>query len=316
LYRRFRSLTGDERRAAARRALAAGDDVAAGGSEEGTLELRRRLELAIALDDRMRASDSLVALEARLLADTASTATPPSGSTAAIDSALAAELAARRTQIAALDGRMDDALTALIAIEPASPWVRVAAQSLMGAVLRNPACGAAVRAAVAKAVISGQETAGATEAAMWMRAEAELLREGKPAIDRTGAERAGTSALATSPKSAALLLASADLRVASGDASGAAALLRQVLSANAAGTEPWFEAKAMQIESIASTDQPRARSLLEQVRQLGNGFGDGAASARLSALDVRLSKSPSDSLSPERPAQRPANAVTPNGDRR
>ncbi len=316
LYRRFRSLTGDERRAAARRALAAGDDVAAGGSEEGTLELRRRLELAIALDDRMRASDSLVALEARLLADTASTATPPSGSSAAIDRALVAELAARRTQIAALDGRMDDALIALMAVEPASPWVRVAAQSLMGAVLRNPACGAAVRAAVAKAVISGQETAGAAEAAMWMRAEAELLREGKPAIDRTGAERAGTSALATSPKSAALLLASADLRVASGDASGAAALLRQVLSANAAGTEPWFEAKAMQIESIASTDQPRARSLLEQVRQLGNGFGDGAASARLSALDVRLSKSPSDSLSPERPAQRPANAVTPNGDRR
>jgi hypothetical protein len=186
----------------------------------------------------------------------------------------------------------------------------------MGAVLRNPACSAAIRAAVAKAVISGQETAGATEAAMWMRAEAELLREGKPAIDRAGADRAGSSALAISPKSAALLLASADLRVASGDASGAAALLRQVLSANPAGTEPWFEAKAMQIESIASTDQPRARSLLEQVRQLGNGFGEGAASARLSALDVRLSKSPSDISSPERPAQRPGNAMTPNGDRR
>jgi hypothetical protein len=140
-------------------------------------------------------------------------------------------------------------------------------------------------------VVSGLETPGITEASMWMRAEAELLRSGKPAVDRAGAERAGALALSSSPKSAALLLASADLRIASGDMPGAAALLRQVLSLSQAGTEPWFEAKAMQIESVASSDPARARALLEQVRQLGSGFGDGAAAARLGELDGRLPKS-------------------------
>lgn len=292
LYRRFRSLSGDERRVAARRALAAGDDVAAGGSEEGTLELRRRLEMAIALDDRMRAADSLAALDARLLTESAAIPGQPTGENAsATDSALTLELAARRAQIAALDGRLDDARAALATIPPGSPWGRVAAQSLLGAVLRNPACGPEIRAAVAQAVVSGLETPGITEASMWMRAEAELLRSGKPAVDRAGAERAGALALSSSPKSAALLLASADLRIASGDMPGAAALLRQVLSLSQAGTEPWFEAKAMQIESVASSDPARARALLEQVRQLGSGFGDGAAAARLGELDGRLPKS-------------------------
>ncbi len=309
LYRRFRALAGDERRVAARRALAAGDDVAAGGSEEGTLELRRRLEMAITLDDRMRAADALTALETRLLADSAALTPPPStASGPVVDTALAAELTARRAQIAALDGRLDDARAALSLLEPGSPWGRVAAQSLLGTVLRNPTCGPEIRAAVAKAVISGQETPGATEAAMWMRAEAELLREGKPSVDRVGSERAGSAALASAPKSALLLLASADMRVASGDASGAAALLQQVLSANAAGTEPWFEAKAMQIESVAATDPARARSLLEQVRQLGNGFGDGAAAARLASLDGRLPKPTVDG-----PVRAPVKATSASG---
>ena len=274
LYRRFRSLAGDDRRVAARRALAAGDDIAAGGGEEGTLELRRRLEMSVALDDRTRAADALAALEPRAVGADAAALTP--------------ELAARRSQIASLDGRLDDARDAAAVLDPASAWGRVAAQSLLAAVARNPACGAEVRAAVAKAVVTGQEHPGPTEVVMWMRAEAELLRAGKPAVDRAGAERAGAAALEASPRSAFLLLADADLRTAAGDAAGAADRLRTVLAASKAGSEQWFEAKAMQIESVAARDGAQARALLEQVRQLGGGFGRGEASTRLAALDARL----------------------------
>jgi hypothetical protein len=275
LYRRFRALAGEDRRVAARRALAAGDDVAAGGGEEGTLELRRRLEMAVALDDRMRAADALTGLEARVAG----------GADAA---ALGPELAARRAQIAALDGRLDDARSEVAALDPSSPWGRVAAASLLAAVARNPACGPEVRASVAKAAVAGQGSPGPAEAAMWMRAEAELLRERRPSVDRAGAERAGAEALRGNPRSAALLLADADLRSASGDAAGAADRLRTLLASAPIGSEQWYEAKAMQVEAIAATDGPKARSLLEQVRQLGNGFGEGASAARLDALDARL----------------------------
>jgi hypothetical protein len=61
-----------------------------------------------------------------------------------------------------------------------------------------------------------------------------------------------------------------------------------VLAASKAGTEQWFEAKAMQIESVAARDGAQARALLEQVRQLAGGFGQGEASMRLAALDARL----------------------------
>jgi hypothetical protein len=230
--------------------------------------------MSVALDDRTRAADALAALEPRAVGADAAALTP--------------ELAARRSQIASLDGRLDDARDAAAVLDPASAWGRVAAQSLLAAVARNPACGADVRAAVAKAVVTGQEHPGPTEVVMWMRAEAELLRAGKPAVDRAGAERAGAAALEASPRSAFLLLADADLRDAAGDAAGAADRLRTVLAASKAGTEQWFEAKAMQIESVAARDGAQARALLEQVRQLGGGFGRGEASIRLAALDARL----------------------------
>jgi hypothetical protein len=44
----------------------------------------------------------------------------------------------------------------------------------------------------------------------------------------------------------------------------------------------------MQVEAAARSDATRARAMLEQVRQLGGGFGAGAASARLHALDAKL----------------------------
>jgi hypothetical protein len=86
-------------------------------------------------------------------------------------------------------------------------------------------------------------------------------------------------------------LAEAELRGAIGDRAAEAALLRDVLSRERTGSDAWFEAKAMQVEALAREDAPRARVLLEQVRQLASGFGDGPVADRLRALDARLPKS-------------------------
>ena len=275
LYRRFRATSGEDRRVAARRALAAGDDIAAGGGDEGTLELRRRIEMAIALDDRMRADESLAALESRV-AD------------AGAADALRDELRARRIQVAALDGRLDDARADLASLDPKGAWGRVAAASLLASVARNPSCGPEARAEIARAVAAGSETPGPLEVALWLRADAELLRAGKEPVDRAGAERASSAVLRASPGSTDVLLADADFRVAAGDDAGAARSIKALLSSVAPGSEPWFEAKAMQVEAAARSDATRARAMLEQVRQLGGGFGAGAASARLHALDAKL----------------------------
>jgi hypothetical protein len=44
----------------------------------------------------------------------------------------------------------------------------------------------------------------------------------------------------------------------------------------------------MQVKAVAAEDAARARQLLDQVRQLGGGFGEGAAADQLHALDRTL----------------------------
>lgn len=277
LYRRFRAGSGDERRAAARRALAAGDDEPIGAGMEGVLELRRRIEMAIALDDAARASDALMLLAAR-----ADRPTP----------ALVDEMAARRAQVAALEGRLDDARHEAASLDPAGPWGRVASASLLAAVVRSPEATDSVRAEAARAVVRGQPRAGAMETGAWLRAEAGLARAGGDGFDRAGALQAAAEVRGAPGGSATVTLAEADLRGATGDGAGEAALLRDLLSRERTGSDAWFEAKAMQVEALASTDPVRARAMLEQVRQLATGFGDGPAADRLRALDARLPKSP------------------------
>jgi hypothetical protein len=276
LYRRFRSAAGDERRAAARRALAAGDDEPVGAGAEGTLELRRRIEMAVALDDAARASDALMLLAARLERPTP---------------ALADELAARRAQVAALEGRLEDARRESAALDPAGPWGRVASASLLAAVLRSPDAPDSVRAEVARSVVKGQPRPGAAETCGWLRAEAGLARAGKNGFDRAGALEAAAQVRAAPGGSVTVALAEAELRGAIGDRAAEAALLRDVLSRERTGSDAWFEATAMQVEALAREDAPRARVLLEQVRQLASGFGDGPVADRLRALDARLPKS-------------------------
>jgi len=274
LYRRFRATQGDERRAAARRALLAGDDVALGGGDEGTLDLRRRLEMSVAIGDRTRAADSLAALESRA----ASMADPGS---------MRDEILARRVQVACVEGRLDDAQSDLAAIDPAGPWARVAAHALLAEAQRVPGTVPTVRAAAARAVCRAAAVPASADIATWLRAEAEILRAGGTGVDRDGAARAAAEALKAAPGSADLLLADAEFRAASGDAAASERSLRAVLSAAPAGSETWLLAKAMQVEAIAAADPGRARALLEQVRRIG-GFGSGEALARFERLDAQL----------------------------
>jgi hypothetical protein len=276
LYRRFRSLQGAERVAAARRALVAGDDRAVGASAEGTVELRRRLEMALALDDRARAADALAALDARVAGDTAAVRE------------LGQELAARRAQVAALDGRLDDARTAAQGIEPGSSWGRVAWGAVLAAAERDPATGDAARAAAARALALAATPPAVRDVATWARAEARLVGSGRPAVDAAGAAAAVDAALDASPRSATLLMADAELRLARGDRARALERLQSALASSAVGSPDWFDAKAMQVEAVAATDPAAARVLLDQVRPLAGGFGDGPVSARLDALDARL----------------------------
>ena len=279
LYRRFRSLQGAERVAAARRALVAGDDRAVGASAEGTVELRRRLEMAVALDDRVRAADALAALDARVAGD------------AALTRELAQELAARRAQVAALEGRLDDARTAADAVDPASAWGRVAWGAVLAAAERDPVSGDAARAAAARALVLASKPPAPRDVALWARAEARLLATGRPAVDAAGAAAALVVAIEASPRSAALLMADAELRLARGDRAQALERLQSALASSSVGSPDWFDAKAAQLEAVAATDPVAARALLDQVRPLAGSFGDGPAAARLSALDAQLPRS-------------------------
>jgi hypothetical protein len=206
-------------------------------------------------------------------------------------SALADVLAARRAQVAALEGRLEDARRESAALDPAGPWGRVASASLLAAVLRSPDAPDSVRAEVARSVVKGQPRPGAAETCGWLRAEAGLARAGKSGFDRAGALEAAAQVRAAPGGSVTVALAEAELRGAIGDRAAEAALLRDVLSRERTGSDAWFEAKAMQVEALAREDAPRARVLLEQVRQLASGFGDGPVADRLRALDARLPKS-------------------------
>ena len=272
LYRRFRASTGDERASAARRALRAGDDEPAGAGDAGTVDLRRRAEMALAIEDRVRAAEAVDALGARVEAD----------------GPLRDELAARRCQVAALEGRLDAAQGFAAEVARDTPWARLAGSALLAAVLRDPSASPEVRASAVAAAVRGQSPPPVAETVLWLRAESELARRGQPGIDRAGARAAADAARASVGGDQSLMLADADFLLATGDASGSAAVIDRVLASSAVGSETWFEAKAMQIEAAARADPARARAMLDQVRVLAGGFGSGPAAGRLAQLDRSL----------------------------
>ncbi len=272
LYRRFRASSGDERASAARRALRAGDDEPAGAGDAGTVDLRRRAEMALAIEDRVRAAEAVDALGARVDGD----------------GPLRDELAARRCQVAALEGRLDAAQGFAAEVARDTPWARIAGSALLAAVLRDPSASPEMRASAVVAAVRGQSPPPVAETVLWLRAESELARRGQPGIDRAGARAAADAARASTGGDPLLMLADADFLQATGDPSGSAAVIDRVLASSAVGSETWFEAKAMQIEAVARAEPVRARAMLEQVRALAGGFGSGAAAARLGELERAL----------------------------
>jgi hypothetical protein len=155
-----------------------------------------------------------------------------------------------------------------------------------------------MRASAVAAAVRGQSPPPVAEIVLWVRAEGELARRGQPGIDRTGAREALDAARAAHPGDAALSLADADFRLATGDPAGAAAAIERVLAASPVASEPWFEAKAMQVGATARVDASRARAMLEQVRSLAGGFGSGAAARRFAELDRSLPALPAGRRSP------------------
>ena len=272
LYRRFRGTSGDARRAAARRALVAGDDEPPGAGDAGTVALRQRVEMALAVDDRVRAAEAIEALGARI---------EPDGP-------LREELAARRCQVAALEGRLEAAQGFAAEVPAGSPWARVASGALVMAVTRDPTSSPEARATVLAGAVRGTLPPPVLETALWLRAESELARRGQPGVDRTGALAAADAARAAFPADAGLLLAEADFRLATGDPGGSASSVDRVLATQPVGSAAWFDAKAMQVEAASRSDPSRARALLEQVRALTGGLGSGPAAERLLRLDASL----------------------------
>jgi hypothetical protein len=298
LYRRYRTLEGADRVAAARRALAVADQDLPDPGDNGTLDLRRRLEMGVAVDDRTRAAEALAALEARTARDER------------LAAQLADELAARRAQIAALGGSASDALAAAGAVDPLSAWGRVAWRAAFEAAERDAACTPAQRADAARGAFvaargspKGKETGAIVELMAYAQAEAALAAGGaSAAVGGHGATNAGPNARAqaaaaavaearqANPKRTDLALTDAELRWALGDQAGATEVLRTVLQGLAVATPDWLRAKAMQVRAMAAQDPARARDLLEQVRALAGDFGEGPTGDALRALDQELPK--------------------------
>jgi hypothetical protein len=238
LYRRFRTTEGVDRLSAARKALAVGDAEQVDPGQDGTLELRRRLELGVAVDDRTRSAESLAAIEVRTERD------------ADLAQSLAAELAARRTQIAALDRRASEALAAARELAPSSAWGRVAWRAAREAAARDPAATAVQRAIAARAVVQGWPDVAqvpAVETVAWANAEVALLADMEQRADGAsasegdapGAAAALASARARDAQDVDVALADASLRWAMGDRAGADEVLRTVLVKLPTGSPAW-----------------------------------------------------------------------------
>ena len=275
LYRRFRASDGVERTASARRALAVADDEPAAAGPVGTVDVRRRLEMAVAVRDAPRARQALDALAAR----------------AGQDPALADERAARAAQVAALEGRLLEAMDWLDRVDAASPWSRVAATTVLAAVGSSVRAPAELRARVSKRLADAPDAGSALPVGAllaWIEAEAQLARSGHAGVDRRGAIAAADRAVTAHPRDIPLALAAADFAAATGREARAQELVQRALSAEPVGSEGWLLAKAVQLEAMSVTDGPRARQMLDQVRQLTGGLGSGPGGDRLRSLDATL----------------------------
>ncbi|MFO0783985.1 MAG: hypothetical protein U0636_09915 [Phycisphaerales bacterium] len=146
------------------------------------------------------------------------------------------------------------------------------------------------RAQAARAVVVGIAPSSPPpgDVVAWVVAETALLRSPTPAVDPAGAAAALERALEERPRDLDLLLSDAAFRWARGDRSSAAERLGTLVGRLPMGTDAWYAAKTLQIRVVADGEPARARAILEQVKQLSGGLGQGAAARGLAELDQTL----------------------------
>jgi hypothetical protein len=94
--------------------------------------------------------------------------------------------------------------------------------------------------------------------------------------------------LAKRPKDAVALETVADLARAAGDRAAAAEALRSLVAGLPSGSERWYRAKTLLIESLAVIDPARARAVLAQHVALQPSYGPEPWGERLRAVERAL----------------------------
>jgi hypothetical protein len=230
---------------------------------------------------------------------------------------LGAEALMRRVQLAALEGDFPEASRRLAGLleDPAAEEVQreFARRALFRAAARRfrdepptapgrsevrAATLAAGEAIVANAIaIAGSPRAALEQAgiesvvALTLAAARESIAEAPASPDAALVARMRPLAdalLAKRPKDAATLETLADLALAAGDRPRAAEVLRSLVAGSPAGSERWFRAKTLLIETLAMIDPARARAVLAQHVALQPSYGPEPWGERLRAVERTL----------------------------
>lgn len=94
------------------------------------------------------------------------------------------------------------------------------------------------------------------------------------------------------PKDAVVLETVADLSLAAGDRGRGIEALRVLVAGSPVGSERWYRAKTILIETLAETDPARARDVLAQHVALQPTYGPSPWAERLRAVEARLAARP------------------------
>ena len=95
------------------------------------------------------------------------------------------------------------------------------------------------------------------------------------------------------PRDAAFLRATAMLSERLNKPDQALSCWRKLVAGTTVGEPLWYEAKFRLIDLLAETDPPRARSIMDQHKQLNPGYGPEPWASRLRELDGRIPEAPS-----------------------
>jgi hypothetical protein len=282
------------------------------GLPAGQLAIARQAA-EVALSDEVRELDTAEAAIASLEAAAARGGGASPGGAAS----LGAEAAMRRVQLAALRGDFPEATRrlALVLVEPAAEesqreFARRALFRAAAARFRDEPATAPGRAEVRAATLASGEsiivnavsTAGSPRAAvdvagvegvavLTLAAARETVDQAPATPDAALVGRMrpiAEAVLAKRPKDAIALETVADLALADGDRARAVEALRSLVAGVATGSERWYRAKTLLVETLATTDPERARAVLAQHLAFQPSYGPPPWGDRLRAVEVKL----------------------------